>query len=124
MEVAMNRTVMIVDDSLFIRNILRGILADKGYIVVAEAGSGIEAMRNLHTSHPDVILLDIILPDSNGLDLLESIIKVCPDSKVVVCSSIGQPLVIQKSLDLGAKAFILKPFTPEKVAEVLKSLED
>lgn len=120
----MGRTVMIVDDSPFIRKILRGILLENGYIVSAEAGSGIETMRNLHSNHPDIILLDIILPDSNGLDLLESVISACPDSKVVVCSTIGQPLVIQKSFDLGARAYIQKPFTPEKVAEVLKSLED
>ncbi|MDD2542373.1 MAG: response regulator [Desulfuromonadaceae bacterium] len=120
----MSRTVMIVDDSLFMRKILRGILVEMGYNVVAEAASGIEAMRNLHASHPDIILLDIILPDSNGLDLLESIIGICPDSKVIVCSSIGQAPVIQKSLDLGAKAFIQKPFTPEKVAEVMENLED
>lgn len=118
----MSRTVMIVDDSLFIRKILRGILAERGYTVAAEASSGIEAMRNLHTCHPDIILLDIILPDSNGLDLLESIIKACPTSQVVVCSSIGQQTIMQKSLDLGAKAFIQKPFTPESVAEVLQSL--
>lgn len=120
----MSRTVMIVDDSLFMRKIMRGILVERGYSVAAEAASGIEAMKHLHTSHPDIILLDIILPDSNGLDLLESIISACPDSKVVVCSSIGQEQVIRKSLDLGAKAFIQKPFTPEKVAEVLESLED
>ena len=120
----MSRTVMIVDDSLFMRKILRGILVEKGYIVAAEAASGIEAMKYLHTSHPDIILLDIILPDSNGLDLLESMIAACPDSNVVVCSSIGQPLVIQKAHDLGAKAFIQKPFTPDKIAEVLESLED
>jgi two-component system chemotaxis response regulator CheY len=119
----MSRSVLIVDDSVFMRKILRGILADKGYVVAAEAASGIEAMRNLHTHHPDIILLDIILPDSNGLDLLESIISACPDSKVVICSSIGQPQVIRKALDLGAKAFIQKPFTPEKVVEVLESLE-
>jgi two-component system, chemotaxis family, chemotaxis protein CheY len=119
----MGRTVMIVDDSLFMRKILRGILVEKGFIVAAEAASGIEAMKNLHSKHPDIILLDIILPDSSGLDLLESIITACPDSKVVVCSSIGQPQVIQKTLDLGAKAFIQKPFTPEKVIEILESLE-
>jgi two-component system chemotaxis response regulator CheY len=120
----MSRTAMIVDDSLFIRKILRGILVENGYTVTAEAASGIEAMKNLHTRRPDVILLDIILPDSNGLSLLEWIIKSCPDSKVVACSSIGQPQVMQKALDLGAKAFIQKPFTPEKVAEVLESLGD
>lgn len=119
----MSRTVMIVDDSLFMRNILRGILVQKGYTVAAEAASGIEAMRNLHAAHPDIILLDIILPDSNGLDLLESIIAACPDSKIVVCSSIGEALVMQKALDMGARAYILKPFTPEKVAEVLAGLE-
>jgi two-component system, chemotaxis family, chemotaxis protein CheY len=120
----MSRTVMIVDDSLFMRRILSGILVEKGYIVAAEAASGIEAMKKLHANHPDIILLDIILPDSNGLDLLESIITTCPDSKVVVCSSIGQTLVIRKSLDMGAKAFIQKPFNPAKVSEMLESLED
>jgi two-component system chemotaxis response regulator CheY len=118
----MNRTVMIVDDSLFMRKILRGILADKGYIVTAEAASGIEAMKHLHENHPDIILLDIILPDANGLDLLESILAACPDSKVVICSSIGETQVVRNSLNRGAKAFIQKPFTPDNVAEVLKSL--
>jgi two-component system chemotaxis response regulator CheY len=120
----MNQTVMIVDDSFFMRNILRGILKEKGYVVVAEAASGIEAMKNLHTHKPDIILLDIILPDSNGLDLLQSIIKARPQSYVVVCSAIGQELVIRKALDLGAKAFIQKPFTPEMVIEILESLGD
>ena len=118
----MSRTVMIVDDSLFMRKIMRGILTEKGYVVTAEAASGIEAMRNLHASHPDIILLDIILPDSNGLALLESVITACPDSKVVVCSSIGESQVIQKAIDLGAAAYIQKPFTPEKVTDVLESL--
>ena len=118
----MAQTVMIVDDSLFMRNILRGIVKEKGYVVVAEAGSGIEAMKNLHTHNPDLILLDIILPDSNGLDLLESIIRARPQASVVACSAIGQEQIIQKALDLGAKAFIQKPFTPEKVIETLESL--
>ncbi len=118
----MSRTVMIVDDSLFMRKIMRGILVEKGYIVVAEAASGIEAMRNLHTSHPDIIMLDIILPDSNGLDLLESVITACPDSKVIVCSSLGEDSVVRKALNLGACAYLQKPFTPEKISEVLESL--
>lgn len=120
----MSRTVMIVDDSVFMRKILHGMLVEMGYVVVAEAASGIESMKNLHAHHPDIIILDIILPDSNGLDLLEAIVEACPDSKVIVCSSVGQPLVVQKALDLGAKAFIQKPFTPEKITEVLEGLED
>jgi two-component system chemotaxis response regulator CheY len=120
----MSATVMIVDDAVFMRSILRGILKDKGYTVVAEAASGIEAMKNLRTFNPDIITLDIILPDANGLDLLESILEARPQAKVVVCSSIGQEQIIKKALNHGAKAFIQKPFTPEKVIEVLQSLED
>ena len=116
-------TVLIVDDSLFMRMILRGILEEKGYLVVAEAASGIETMRRLHEHTPNIILLDIILPDSSGLDLLKSILSISPLSKVVVCSSIGQEQVIRKALDLGAKAYIQKPFSQEKIVAVLSSLE-
>jgi two-component system chemotaxis response regulator CheY len=119
----MSATVMIIDDAVFMRNILRAIVKEKGYSVIAEAASGIEAMRTLHDHHPDIIILDIILPDSNGLDLLESIIKVRPLSKVVVCSSISQESTVRKAIDSGAKAFIQKPFTPEKVLDALESLE-
>src|SRR5512133_2252953 len=119
----MDATVMIVDDAIFMRSILRGIMKDKGYTVVAEAASGIEVMKHLRTYNPDIIILDIILPDANGLDLLESILDACPRTKIVVCSSIGQEQIIKKALDHGAKAFIQKPFTPEKVLEVLQGLE-
>jgi two-component system chemotaxis response regulator CheY len=118
----MNATVMIVDDAIFMRSIMRGIMKDKGFTVVAEAASGIEAMKNLHVHKPDIITLDIILPDANGLDLLESILAARPESKVVVCSSIGQEQIIKKAMELGAKGFIQKPFTPEKVLEVLQGL--
>ena len=112
---------MIIDDEQLSRDLLK--LALESDYRLLFAASGQEALDLLAHEQPDIILLDIILPDSNGLDLLESIITACPESKVVVCSSIGQEQVIQKSLDLGAKAFIQKPFTPEKVTEVLESLE-
>ena len=118
----MSASVMIIDDAVFMRNILRAIMQDKGFSVIAEAASGIEAMRTLHDHQPDIIVLDIILPDSNGLDLLESIIKVRPQAKVVICSSIGQEPIIKKALDLGAKAFLQKPFTPDKVMDALEGL--
>ena len=119
----MSATVLIVDDAVFMRNILRAIIKDKGYTVVAEAASGIEAMRILHDQNPDIVILDIILPDVNGLDLLDSILKIRPQAKVVICSSIGQEPIIKKALDHGAKAFIQKPFTPERVLNVLENLE-
>lgn len=119
----MGRTVLIVDDALFMRKIIRGILEENGYQVVAEAASGIEAMRRLHDQAPDIIILDIILPDANGLDLLASIFTASPSSRVAICSAIGQEPVVQKALELGAKAFIQKPLTPEKVISALSQLE-
>jgi two-component system chemotaxis response regulator CheY len=119
----MSAAVLIVDDAVFMRNILRAIIKDKGYTVAAEAASGIEAMRALHDHSPDIVILDIILPDVNGLDLLESILKDRPQTKVVICSSIAQEQIIKKALDHGAKAFIQKPFTPEKVLDALGGLE-
>lgn len=119
----MSSAVLIVDDAVFMRNILRAIIKDKGYTVVAEAASGIEAMKALHDHNPDIVILDIILPDVNGLDLLDSILKVRPEVRVVICSSIGQEPIIKKALDHGAKAFIQKPFTPEKVLHALDNLE-
>ena len=119
----MGMSVMIIDDSLFMRNIMRGFMRDRGHSVVAEAASGIEALKKLHEVDPDIIVLDIILPDINGIDLLESSLKTSPRAKVVVCSSLGQESVISKALESGASAFLQKPFTPEKVQEALDSLE-
>lgn len=119
----MKPTVMIVDDALFMRKVMRGILEENGYQVVAEAASGIETMRKLHDHTPDIIILDIILPDSNGLDLLKSIFSTTPSSRVAICSAIGQEPVIRKALDLGASAYIQKPLTPEKVVSALSGME-
>lgn len=117
-----NATVMIVDDALFMRTILGTILRDKGYTVAAEAASGIEAMKKLHECNPDIIFLDIILPDANGIELLDAIHKIKPQAKVILCSAIGQESIVRKGLDLGARYYVQKPFSPEKIAEALKSL--
>lgn len=119
----MSKTVMIIDDSLFMRNVMTGILVEKGFKVIAEAASGIEAMRILHDHKPEFILLDVILPDANGIDLILSIKSISPQSQVVICSSLGEDSTGKKALDHGAVAFIHKPFTREKVYEVLETLE-
>ena len=94
----MSATVMIVDDAVFMRNILRAIIKDKGYTIDSEAASGIEAKKSLHDHNPDIVILDIILPDVNGLVLLDSILKVRPQAKVVICSSISQEPIVKKAL--------------------------
>ena len=119
----MPQTVMIVDDALFIRTVLRNMLEEQGFQVLAEAASGLEAQRCLHTLKPDLIFLDIILPDANGIEILDDIRCSLPATKVIICSSISQEQTIQKALQHGAAAYLQKPFTQETVAAVLRQLE-
>lgn len=119
----MPQTVMIVDDALFIRTVLRNMLEDCGYHTIAEAGTALEAQRYLHTISPDLIFLDIILPDANGIEILDDIRCSLPATKVIICSSISQEQTIQKALQHGAAAYLQKPFTKEAVAAVLRQME-
>lgn len=118
----MQQTVMIVDDALFIRAVLRGMLEERGFRVVAEAGSKLEAMRLLREHKPDLAFLDIILPDVNGLELLDALRVIQPELQVVICSSIGQEATVQKALQRGARAYLQKPLTPEALQATLERL--
>lgn len=120
----MPKRVMIVDDALFMRSIIRGTLTGRGYEVVAEAASGIEAMKYLLDRKPEIVVLDIVLPDANGLELLDEILAARPGTNVVICSSLGQEQIVRKAMEHGARAFLQKPFTPDKVIETLQSLGD
>ena len=120
----MPQTVMIVDDALFIRTVLRTMLEESGCRVIAEAGSGLEAQRHLRAVVPDLIFLDIILPDANGIELLDDIHHSLPDVSVIICSSLSQGQTVQKALQHGAAAYLQKPFTQESVTAVLEQLKD
>jgi two-component system chemotaxis response regulator CheY len=110
---------MIVDDALFMRNMLRGILEEEGYEVVAEAGDGAEAVVKFRDVRPEIVTLDIIMPIKNGIEALREIMAIDPNARVVICSAVGQESLVQKAQSVGARDFILKPFNPERVKEVL-----
>ena len=113
-------TVMIVDDSLFMRKMLRDILEEEGYEVAAEASDGEEAVAKYKQCRPDVTTLDIVMPNKTGIEALLEIVAFDPAARVVMCSAIGQESLTAAAAQGGAKAFILKPFNPELVAQVLK----
>ncbi|HEY5512284.1 MAG TPA: response regulator [Geomonas sp.] len=113
-------TVMIVDDSLFMRKMLRDILEEEGYEVVAEAADGVEAVAKYQESRPDLTTLDIVMPHKTGIEALQEIIAFDPSARIVMCSASGQETLTVAAAEAGAKAFILKPFNPDLVARVLK----
>ena len=116
----MATTVMIVDDSLFMRKMLRDILEEEGYEIAAEASDGEEAVRKYKEHRPDLTTLDIVMPNKTGMEALQEIMAFDPDARVVMCSAIGQESFTSAAKQAGAKAFILKPFNPELVARVIK----
>jgi two-component system chemotaxis response regulator CheY len=115
--------VLIVDDASFMRAVLKKIVLQQGHQVIAEAASGDEAIDKYQQVKPDLVLLDIVMPPGprakDGIEALKQIIMNDPSAKIVMCSSMGQQVLIAEALKSGAKDFVIKPFRPEKVMEVL-----
>ncbi len=118
------KRVMVVDDALFMRNMLRGILEEDGFEVVAEAADGAEAVLTYRDVRPDIVTLDIIMPVKNGIEALREIMVIDPHARVVICSAVGQESLVQKAQSVGARDFILKPFNPERVKEVVRKVAE
>ncbi len=116
-------TVMVVDDASFMRAVLKKIILQSGHEVIAEAANGDEAITQFQNTKPDLVLMDIVMPPTpkakDGIEALKQIVSVNPTAKVVMCSSMGQQALIAEALKSGAKDFVVKPFQPQKVMEVL-----
>lgn len=115
----MNKNVLIVDDSLYMRTLIKDALSEGGYNVVGEAANGEEAIDLAFELMPDIITLDNILPDMIGTDILKVFKEEGLPSKVVMISAVGQDSVINEGLSLGALDYIVKPFTSEKLMTAL-----
>ena len=116
-------TVLIVDDASFMRAVLKKIILQSGHEVVAEAANGEEAINQYQNARPDLVLMDIVMPPTprakDGIEALKQIVSANPEAKVIMCSSMGQQALIAEALKSGAKDFVVKPFQPQKVMEVL-----
>ncbi|MDU0369014.1 response regulator [Hymenobacter endophyticus] len=117
----MKNRILIVDDSFYMRTMLKNMLTDAGYEVVGEAANGQQALEMASDTKPDLITLDVILPDNTGLDVLKGIRQEQPEVKVVMCSAVGQEVIVNEALESGATAYIVKPFSEEKVLEIVGS---
>ena len=116
------KRVLVVDDSYYMRTVLKDILSDAGYNVVGEASDRISAVKLANDINPDLVTLDLVLLDNSGLDTLKDIKKAHPKMKVIVVSATGQSEIKNKAADCGACAYIVKPFDRNHVLEVLSSV--
>lgn len=116
------KTVLIVDDAAFMRNSLKLLLKDTAFKVVGEAENGQEAIKEYKKLSPDIVTMDITMPKMSGVDAVEEIMKIDKHANIVMISAIGQKEFILRSINLGAKNFIVKPFRKDKVLQVLKEI--
>lgn len=118
----MSKKILIVDDAIFMRNIIKDILTEEGYTVVGEAGNGEEAIEKCKMLKPDIITMDIVMPIMSGIDAVREIKKMNNNVKIIMCSALGQESLVMEALEAGAEDFITKPFKKERVIEVLRKL--
>lgn len=113
------RTVLIADDTAFMRMTLRNILGKNGYKVVGEAEDGVQAIEKYKELNPNIVTMDITMPNLDGISAIKEIIKNDSQANIVVCSAMGQKTLVIEALNAGARDFIVKPFQPERILDAL-----
>ena len=118
----MERQILIVDDAAFMRMLIKDTLVKQGYSNVIEAGDGEKACEVYAINKPDLVFMDITMPNKTGLEALAEIKKRYKFSNVVICSSMGQEAMVVEAIKLGAIDFIVKPFKPDRLMQVVRKL--
>ncbi|MGP0035062.1 MAG: response regulator [Solirubrobacteraceae bacterium] len=111
--------VLVVDDAAFMRKVVSDALASGGHEVVGEAGNGTEAVQRYQELSPELVTLDITMPEKDGLEALREIISIDPGARVLMCSALGQEAKVIESIQKGAKDFVVKPFQPAQLLEAV-----
>ncbi len=116
----MAKNVLIVDDAAFMRMMIKDILSKNGYNVVGEAENGKIAVDKFKELNPDLVTMDITMPEMDGLEALKAIKGMSPGATVIMCSAMGQQAMVIEAIQAGAKDFIVKPFQADRVLEAVK----
>ena len=116
----MAQTVLICDDAIFMRTMIGDILTQAGFQIVGEAETGLQAVEKYRALKPDLVTMDIVMPDMGGIDAVREIVKEDPSAKVLMCSAMGQQALVIEAIQAGARDFVVKPFQPSRVLEAVQ----
>ena len=116
----MSHSVLVCDDAIFMRTMISDILSQAGYDVIGEAETGMQAVERFKELNPDIVTMDIVMPDMGGIDAVREIMKIAPHAKVLMCSAMGQQALVVEAIQAGAKDFVVKPFQPSRVLEAVQ----
>jgi two-component system chemotaxis response regulator CheY len=114
--------VLIVDDATFMRMMVKDILEKNGYEVIGEAGNGVKAVEIYKAENPDIVTMDITMPEMDGIEAVKQIKEFDPSAKIVMCSAMGQQSMVMDAIRAGAMDFIVKPFQSDRVLEAVKKV--
>ena len=112
--------VLVVDDAAFMRMMVKDILSKNGYEVVGEAENGMKAVEKFAELRPDLVTMDITMPELDGISAVKAIKKIDPKAKIVMCSAMGQQAMVIEAIQAGARDFIVKPFQADRVLEAVR----
>ncbi len=114
--------VLIIDDAVFMRTAIKSFLIKNGFEDIVEAQNGLEGLHKYKELRPDIVTMDITMPDMNGLEALKAIIEFDPNAKVIMVTAMGQEVMVKDAIMYGAKSFIVKPFKEDQVINTIKKL--
>lgn len=114
--------VLIVDDAAFMRMMIKNILSKSGYDIVGEAENGVQAVAKFKELKPELVTMDITMPEMDGITAVKEIKKLDPAAKIIMCSAMGQQAMVIDAIQAGAKDFIVKPFQPNRVLEAVQKV--
>jgi two-component system, chemotaxis family, chemotaxis protein CheY len=115
-----SHTVLVCDDAIFMRTMISDILQQSGFEIVGEAETGVEAVAQYRKLRPDLVTMDIVMPDMGGIDAVREITKIDPNARILMCSAMGQQALVVEAIQAGAKDFVVKPFQPSRVLEAVQ----
>lgn len=112
--------VLVVDDAAFMRMMIKDILTKNGYEVVGEAGNGLQAVELYKELKPDVVTMDITMPEMDGIAAVKAIKQIDPNARIIMCSAMGQQNMVMEAIQAGARDFVVKPFQADRVLQALQ----
>ncbi|NLW44632.1 MAG: response regulator [Syntrophomonadaceae bacterium] len=115
----MSKRILVVDDAAFMRMMIKDILTKNGYIVVGEADNGLNAIDKYEELQPDLVTMDITMPEMDGITAVKEIRKRNPNARIIMCSAMGQQAMVIDAIQAGARDFVVKPFQPDRVLEAV-----
>lgn len=120
----MGNRILIVDDAAFMRMMIKDILVKNGFEVVGEAENGAIAVNMYKDLKPDLVTMDITMPEMDGISAVKKIKEADPAAKIIMCSAMGQQMMVMEAIQAGARDFIVKPFQQDRVVQAVKKALD